>query len=496
MLRFFLFLFYVPSTATNIIPIALLLLLLHPAGVEQQQLHWSSAMLSVARTYLTATSVGSVALFAGGTDSLSALNPNSRVDLFFAHNQTWATATLSQPRLYHAATSVADVALFGGGENVTAQQTAVVDIFNVTSGTWSTASLSQARSNLAATSVGSLALFAGGQYAGAFTQIDSDRVDVFNASSGQWTTTTLSQARSLLGAVTVGAVAVFVGGSANTQSVDYVDYFNGSSGQWTHGDNCPQISSFSATTVPDHFLALFSASAPNSNLYVLEQQFNGSFQWSTLPAPQSDGAIGMTSLGGEVALLAGGLSADSFSYSNAVYMFNGTLSKLERNLSEARELIASTSVSNLAFNFSLFAGGQNGNTSAQVDIISIQSAIQSSASFSPFVSSSPSVSSSSDIASHLPSTSARPTFLPITENISTTFGTALPAVNISAVFLASSGSASSSTNVGVGLSYDKITIGTLGQVLQLSPGMFSFSSSPLPFLPGASSLLVLALTQS
>ncbi len=77
---------------------------------------------------------------------------------------TWSTAQLSVARCCLAATSVGNVAIFAGGALFSPYgHLNVVDLYNSASGTWSTAQLSVARSGLAATSVGNVAIFAGGQ---------------------------------------------------------------------------------------------------------------------------------------------------------------------------------------------------------------------------------------------------------------------------------------------------------------------------------------------
>jgi hypothetical protein len=77
---------------------------------------------------------------------------------------TWSTAALSVARSYFVATSLPNegLAMFGGGWSGISYD--VVDIFNMTSRNWSTAVLSLARQDLAATSLPpfGLALFGGG----------------------------------------------------------------------------------------------------------------------------------------------------------------------------------------------------------------------------------------------------------------------------------------------------------------------------------------------
>jgi len=171
---------------------------------------WSTTSLSNQRSYLAATSVGAVALFAGGENSTGCF---STVDIYNFTSSSWTHANLWQPRSLLAATSIlgsANIALFGGGNNGTGPS-AVVDIYSSTSGTWSTASLSQARWYFGAASVGNIAAFGGGSNAtgGAV----SDVVDIYNVTGNTWKTARLSVARNQLSVVSVAnAVILFAGG--------------------------------------------------------------------------------------------------------------------------------------------------------------------------------------------------------------------------------------------------------------------------------------------
>ena len=77
---------------------------------------WSTAQLSVPRSSHAATSVGNVALFAGGYASgVTPISPSKTVDLYNYSTSKWSTDVLSAPRFVFAATSVGNVALFAGG---------------------------------------------------------------------------------------------------------------------------------------------------------------------------------------------------------------------------------------------------------------------------------------------------------------------------------------------------------------------------------------------
>ena len=92
--------------------------------------------------------------------------PSNVVDIFNGITGTWSTAVLSVPRNALAATSLPNlgVAIFAGGATAGSGYSNAVDIFNVTAGAWSTAALSVARFCLAATSLPNvgLVIFAGG----------------------------------------------------------------------------------------------------------------------------------------------------------------------------------------------------------------------------------------------------------------------------------------------------------------------------------------------
>jgi hypothetical protein len=98
---------------------------------------WSTAHLSVARMNPVAASVGNIALFAGGLsrkpfDSNNPFNPfslhydSSVVDVFHVTTGKWSNASLSVARKYLSATTVGDLALFAGGEN-----SDVVDLYQL-----------------------------------------------------------------------------------------------------------------------------------------------------------------------------------------------------------------------------------------------------------------------------------------------------------------------------------------------------------------------------
>jgi hypothetical protein len=138
------------------------------------------------------------------------------VDIYNSATRQISTARLSVPRMLLAATSVGDLAIFAGGNAGVSfdppSLSNVVDIFNSTSKMWTTAKLSMARYLLVAASVGNTAIFAGGAL-DPYAPVFSDVVDLFKFVSRVWYTAQLSVARSNLVAASVGNIAMFAGGA-------------------------------------------------------------------------------------------------------------------------------------------------------------------------------------------------------------------------------------------------------------------------------------------
>jgi hypothetical protein len=253
---------------------------------------WSTASLSVGRWGIAATSAGQYALFAGG-DSFA-----SRVDIFNASTQQWSTATLSTPRAALAATSVGQYALFAGGlDNSPTGVGAEVDIFNANTGQWTTATLSIPRDNLAATSVGHYALFGGGFNGTGHIPGDVygeySTVDVFDSDTGQWSVMDLSVARGWLAATTLGNEALFAGGGNSSPYRSTVDIYNDTTGQWSIDSLSVARRSPAATAVGDY--ALFAGGATSG--YIASNVVD---IYTIVPEPSAIALLGM----GVVGLLA------------------------------------------------------------------------------------------------------------------------------------------------------------------------------------------------
>ena len=170
--------------------------------------------LSVARSDLSATTVGNYGLFGGGGKSGS--GSSSYFNTVDAYNTSLTRNTpnnLYTKRYNMAATTVSNYALFGGGVAYNStigmgQENNHVDAYDTSLTRSAPTSLSKARYNLSATTVGDYALFGGGYAANDVL----DKVDAYNTSLTQSVATALSQARQYLLATTVGNYALFGGG--------------------------------------------------------------------------------------------------------------------------------------------------------------------------------------------------------------------------------------------------------------------------------------------
>jgi hypothetical protein len=83
---------------------------------------WTLSYLSIARDEIVATTVRDMVFFSGGYDAVNILIRGfnfqyfyALVDIYNSANNTWTTASLSQARARHRATTVGNLAIFAGG---------------------------------------------------------------------------------------------------------------------------------------------------------------------------------------------------------------------------------------------------------------------------------------------------------------------------------------------------------------------------------------------
>ncbi|KAJ2023766.1 hypothetical protein IWW57_003995 [Coemansia sp. S610] len=177
------------------------------------------ALLSQSALYILAAPLPGAA---ADTDASSDSAPGYLSD---ATSWKFAGAMLSVPRSSIAATSVGHLALFAGGRLQNNSYSDVVDIFNRQTNKWTTARLSVARSEIGAGSLaGRYALFAGG-FDSSFRPMSL--VDVYDTETAQWSTISLNTPRGAPRLLDLGETTAIIGGLSGdlqylSRAVDYV----------------------------------------------------------------------------------------------------------------------------------------------------------------------------------------------------------------------------------------------------------------------------------
>ena len=205
---------------------------------------WSQMTLpGGGRAGMAATTVGPYVMFSGGANYS---NTQTTVDVYDSNlggpsdpGAWYSLSPLAIPRWSHSAVTVGTKALFAGGSTNTgtSDKTDTVEVYDLAVGppsdpaAWSTMNLSVSRQNMMATASGNLAFFGGG-VAGA-SSVVVDTVDVYNDETDTWSTCTLSIARASGGAASSEGKVVLAGGFSgttfSTMAEGVVDIFNVSS---------------------------------------------------------------------------------------------------------------------------------------------------------------------------------------------------------------------------------------------------------------------------
>jgi hypothetical protein len=176
---------------------------------------WSTAELSVGRTWIGAVAAGNKIFFAGG---IIGGDDQNVVDIYDVSASTWSVSHMSRSVYYSAAATVGNKVFFAGGSNGI-YATNTVDIYDLNSNTWSTASLSAARNFITAVSANNKVYFTGGDPWGAGPM--SNVIDIYDNSTGTWSTTTLQVPRAYHAAIAANDVLYFVGGSTFSNQGGY-----------------------------------------------------------------------------------------------------------------------------------------------------------------------------------------------------------------------------------------------------------------------------------
>ena len=192
---------------------------------------WTTASLSMARSFPVGLTLNNEILFAGGYNTAS----SDVVDIYNVYTKERKTAKLSEARFSIAALAYQHWALWAGGANVeTLTATKRVDIYDQKNQKWSVDSLSEARCAMGFAIVGGKAYFAGGYK---FNNQVSDRVDIYDFESQTWEQDTLSLARGLLSAAVSGSQIIFAGGiTADSKPTDHVDIYDTVTQSWSQSN--------------------------------------------------------------------------------------------------------------------------------------------------------------------------------------------------------------------------------------------------------------------
>ena len=179
-------------------------------GARSGEYDHTTAILSQGRSNIAATSVGDVAIFAGGTRHPLSNGYSDVVDFYDADSGAWTAGSLSVARTDAAAASIGDLAFIAGGLGEGGVSD-VVDIYDASTGNWATTALSVPRTHVQATTVGNLVLFAGGQTGETHDSPKSDVVDIYDAGTGAWSTTTMPEPAILGAGASAGTTFIFGG---------------------------------------------------------------------------------------------------------------------------------------------------------------------------------------------------------------------------------------------------------------------------------------------
>jgi hypothetical protein len=182
------------------------------------------AILSEARNGITTASANNKLLFAGGIPYSN--GTGSKVDIYDLSSQSWTTAELSIPRSFLSVAVSGDKIFFAGGQ----YESSRIDIYDAGNNTWSTDELQEAKSDLVVASVGGKVFFAGGMNNGNY----SNTVEIYDIATNSWTYAQLSEARHSIVATTYGNKIFFSGGqNASGSPSRKVDIYDAFSDSWS-----------------------------------------------------------------------------------------------------------------------------------------------------------------------------------------------------------------------------------------------------------------------
>ena len=220
------------------------------------EVSFASNSLTEPRAYIGATSVGNFALFAGGSrkgelaysDSYTSQIYSDVVDIYNSLSNTWFSHTLNSARANITAFTIGTQAMFAGGFRYESRYaefvfTNLVDIYDDSTQSWSTQLriLDNAWMNSAV--YGRLAILAGGITSNFVAASD---IEVYDSDTKLWylLNSGLSYSRYSIGTAVVNSVIILAGGQTNITSqntslaIDYLTFAYCNYGYYIAGTVC------------------------------------------------------------------------------------------------------------------------------------------------------------------------------------------------------------------------------------------------------------------
>ncbi len=188
---------------------------------------WTTTELSGPRAAMGSAVVetpnGPIALFGGGTSAISGPYATDLVEIYHANTGTWSTANLSQARAHLSAATVGSKVIFAGGITSDNSLSDRVDIYDAITGEWTTASLSVPRctdmvDGLTKTVCGKVYIVGGGRIdliTGEFSEA-SNVIDIYDPTTDSWSVEYLNRPLVTHAVVSDGN-RLLVAGGRNTE---------------------------------------------------------------------------------------------------------------------------------------------------------------------------------------------------------------------------------------------------------------------------------------
>lgn len=319
------------------------------SGEPEVKYYGTLANLQKSVRFLSATSIGNYALFAGGLTNAEPTNALTVYDNSFVK---FMTGTLSGKSAASsmAAASNPKYAIFSGGETSSGSSRTSI-AYDAALTKTSPDTMYEARCRHAGGSIGNYAVFAGGYYSGYLDSVESYDDSLTHNSSIE----RLWVARDQICAATAGNYIMFAGGYVNGNAKTTIDAYNTSLTRVSSPSFTYEKSNIGAVSFGNYALfppgeANVSATGASTTI----ECYDSSLTKVMLPSlPEASVGLKGASVN-EFALLGGGYRGASNEGSNKVYSFDNSLTlKEEQPMTNVRYQHAATTVGNAV----LFGGG-------------------------------------------------------------------------------------------------------------------------------------------